>query len=85
MIDLLVVSVPVLDLQYPPSSPAIIKSCAIAAGFSSHTLDLNLLLKKICGDNNNFYAIQYNFENVNPNSIDTKDTIDAFFDNDKEI
>ena len=85
MIDLLVVSVPVLDLQYPPSSPAIIKSCAIAAGFSSHTLDLNLLLKKICGDSNNFYAIQYNFENVNPDSIETKDTIDAFFDNDKEI
>lgn len=85
MIDLLVVSVPVLELQYPPSSPAIIKSCAIAAGFSSHTLDLNLLLKKICGDSNNFYAIQYNFENVNPDSIETKDTIDAFFDNDKEI
>ena len=85
MIDLLVVSVPVLDLQYPPSSPAVIKSCAKAAGFSSHTLDLNLLLKKICGDNNNFYAIQYNFENVNPGVVDTRDVIDAFFDNDKDI
>ena len=85
MIDLLVVSVPVLDLQYPPSSPAVIKSCAKSAGFSSHTLDLNLLLKKICGDTNNFYAIQYNFENVNPGVVDTRDTIDAFFDNDKDI
>ena len=85
MIDLLVVSVPVLDLQYPPSSPAVIKSCAIAAGFSSNTLDLNLLLKKICKDDNNFYAIQYNFENVNPDIVDTRNTIDAFFDNDKEI
>ena len=85
MIDLLVVSVPVLDLQYPPSSPAVIKSCAKSAGFSSHTLDLNLLLKKICGDSNNFYAIQYNFENVNPGVVDTRDTVDAFFDNDKDI
>ena len=85
MIDLLVVSVPVLDLQYPPSSPAVIKSCAKAAGFSSHTLDLNLLLKKICGNDNNFYAIQYNFENVDPGVVDTRDTIDAFFDNDKDI
>jgi radical SAM superfamily enzyme YgiQ (UPF0313 family) len=85
MIDLLVASVPVLDLQYPPSSPAVIKSCAISAGFSSRTIDLNLLLKKLCGDNNNFYAIQYNFENVDPNVVDTRDTIDAFFDNDKDI
>jgi radical SAM superfamily enzyme YgiQ (UPF0313 family) len=85
MIDLLVVSVPVLDLQYPPSSPAVIKSCAKSAGFSSHTLDLNLLLKNICGDSNNFYAIQYNFENVNPGIVNTRDTIDAFFDNDKDI
>lgn len=85
MIDLLVVSVPVLDLQYPPSSPAVIKSCAKAAGFSAHTLDLNLLLKKLCGNSNNFYAIQYNFENVDPGVVDTNDPIDAFFNNDKEI
>jgi radical SAM superfamily enzyme YgiQ (UPF0313 family) len=84
MIDLLVVAVPVLDLQYPPSSPAVIKSVVNAAGFTAHTLDLNLLLKKICGTDNNFYSIQYNFENVSPGIVDTDNTIDAFFDNDKE-
>jgi radical SAM superfamily enzyme YgiQ (UPF0313 family) len=85
MIDLLVVSVPVLDLQYPPSSPAVIKSVVNAAGFTARTLDLNLLLKNICGTDNNFYAIQYNFENVSPGFIETDDTVDAFFDNDKDL
>jgi hypothetical protein len=85
MIDLLVVAVPVLDLQYPPSSPAVIKSVVNAAGFTARTLDLNLLLKNICGTDNNFYAIQYNFENVSPGVVDTDDTVDAFFDNDKEL
>lgn len=85
MIDLLVVSVPVLDLQYPPSSPAVIKSVVNSAGFSARTLDLNLHLKNLCGNDNNFYSIQYNFENVSPYTIKTNDTVDAFFDNDKEI
>lgn len=85
MIDLLVVAVPVLDLQYPPSSPAVIKSVVNAAGFTARTLDLNLLLKNICGTDNNFYAIQYNFESVSPGVVDTTDTVDAFFDNDKEL
>lgn len=85
MIDLLVVAVPVLDLQYPPSSPAVIKSVVNAAGFTARTLDLNLLLKNICSTDNNFYAIQYNFENVSPGVVDTDDTVDAFFDNNKEL
>lgn len=85
MIDLLVVSVPVLDLQYPPSSPAVIKSVVNAAGFTANTLDLNLLLKNICGTNDKFYDIQYNFENVSSNIVDTDDVIDVFFDNDKHI
>jgi radical SAM superfamily enzyme YgiQ (UPF0313 family) len=82
-LDLLVVAVPVLDLQYPPSSPAIIKACAQAAGFSARTLDLNLLLRNLCGTQDKFYSIQYNFENVSPVVVDTKNTVDAFFDNDK--
>ena len=64
VIDLLVVSVPVLDLQYPPSSPAIIKACAQAAGFSARTLDLNIELLQLAGTRNEFYQVQYNFENV---------------------
>ena len=85
MIDLLVTSVPVLDLQYPPSSPAVIKACAIAAGFTAHTLDLNLHLRQLCKTQENFYSLQYNFENVSSNSIDSNDPVDLFFDNDKDI
>lgn len=84
-LDLLVVSVPVLDLQYPPSSPAVIKSCAQAAGFSARTLDLNLELKKICGSKEKFSLIQYNFENISQREIKTTDPVQAFFDNDLEL
>jgi radical SAM superfamily enzyme YgiQ (UPF0313 family) len=85
MLDLLVVSVPVLDLQYPPSSPAVIKSCAIAAGFTANTLDLNLTLKKICNTHEKFLQVQYNFENVSTDIKDTTDPVLAFFDNDLEL
>ena len=85
MLDLLIVSVPVLDLQYPPSSPAVIKSCAKAAGFTAKTLDLNLELRKICKTHDNFFQVQYNFENVSPHIKDTKDPVLAFFDNDLEL
>ena len=84
-LDMLIVAVPVLDLQYPPSSPAVIKACVKSAGYSAHTLDLNLLLKDICGSKEKFLQVQYNFENVNPTVVDTTNTIDAFFDNDKNI
>ena len=85
MLDLLVVSVPVLDLQYPPSSPAIIKACAQSAGFSSRTLDLNIELKKLCGGLDQFFATQYNFENCSPCQVETQDPVQAFFDNDLDL
>ena len=85
MIDLLVVSVPVLDLQYPPSSPAIIKACAKSAGFSARTLDLNLAFKNICQDLDKFYSVQYNFENVGPDNTDTKDHIELFYNSNKDL
>jgi radical SAM superfamily enzyme YgiQ (UPF0313 family) len=85
MLDLLVVSVPVLDLQYPPSSPAVIKSCAIASGFTANTLDLNLILKKICNTHEKFLQVQYNFENVSTDIKNTTDPVLAFFDNDLEL
>jgi len=84
-LDLLIVSVPVLDLQYPPSSPAIIKACAKSAGFSAKTLDLNLLLRKLSLTTENFLSIQYNFENVSTVTVDTTDCVDAFFDQDRDI
>jgi len=84
MIDLLVVAVPVLDLQYPPSSPAVIKSVVNSAGYKCNTLDLNILLKKICQSDNVFYSIQYNFETISSNPTNSN-TVDAFFDNNKDI
>lgn len=84
-LDLLVVAVPVLDLQYPPSSPAVIKACALAAGFSAKTADYNILLRDICGDKDKFHAVQYNFENVSPHLPDTTDSAVMFFDNEHDI
>lgn len=84
MIDMLIVAVPVLDLQYPPSSPAIIKACVKSAGYTAQTLDLNLLLHDICGADR-FMQVQYNFENVSPTVAETDNAIDAFFDNDRDL
>ena len=84
-LDMLIVSMPVLDLQYPPSSPAIIKACVQAAGYTARTLDLNMLLKDICGSTDRFLQVQYNFENVGPTIVDTTHVVDAFFNNDKDI
>lgn len=80
-LDMLIVSVPVLDLQYPPSSPAVIKACVKSAGFTARTLDLNLLLVEACGDRDSFYRVQYSFENIGPLPTDNyTDPVAAFFD-----
>lgn len=63
-LDMLVVSLPVLDLQYPPSSPAVIKACVNAAGYTARTADLNHLLLTTCGSKDKFWQIQYHFENA---------------------
>lgn len=85
MLDLLVASVPVLDLQYPPSSPAIIKACAIAGGFQARTIDLNIELKKLCGSTDRFLQVQYNFENVDTHIVDSANPVQAFFNNDLDL
>jgi radical SAM superfamily enzyme YgiQ (UPF0313 family) len=62
-IDMLVVGVPVLDLQYPPSSPAVIKGCLIDAGYTAHTADFNILLRDLVKDKNlEWWQEQYEFE-----------------------
>jgi radical SAM superfamily enzyme YgiQ (UPF0313 family) len=63
----------------------VIKSCAIAAGFTANTLDLNLILKKICNTHEKFLQVQYNFENVSTDIKNTTDPVLAFFDNDLEL
>lgn len=82
---MLIVSVPVLDLQYPPSSPAVIKACVQAAGFTARTKDLNLLLLEVCGTKEKFWQVQYNFENIGPTQSDDQDPVRFFFNNDHDI
>lgn len=82
---MLIVAVPVLDLQYPPSSPAVIKACANAAGFNTKTADYNILLRDLCGSIEKFESVQYNFENVGPVIRETDDTVEFFFDNDHDL
>lgn len=44
MIDLLICSVPSGIINRPPAAPALLKGCALQAGFTAKTLDLSLLL-----------------------------------------
>jgi radical SAM superfamily enzyme YgiQ (UPF0313 family) len=83
-LDMLIVSIPVLDLQYPPSSPAVIKSCVQAAGYTAKTRDLNVLLLDLCGTQERFYQVQHQFENV-PNVNQHSDPVQAFFNNEHEL
>ena len=48
MTDLLICAIPVLDLQYPPSSPAVIKACLQRYGYTAKTVDWNLELFELC-------------------------------------
>jgi radical SAM superfamily enzyme YgiQ (UPF0313 family) len=82
---MLIVSLPVLDLQYPPSSPAIIKACVKSAGYQAKTADLNILLLELCKSREKFDQVQYNFENVGPQEINTQDPVLAFFDNNHDL
>ncbi len=52
MVDVLVCSIPVLDLQYPPSSPAVIKACLQRNGYTARTSDWNLDLFELCQESN---------------------------------
>jgi len=80
-IDMLVVSMPVLDLQYPPSSPAVIKGCLKSAGYTAQTSDFNLLLWELCKENNlNWHTEQYQFESPYFGSTDS-DNIDFLIKN----
>jgi radical SAM superfamily enzyme YgiQ (UPF0313 family) len=84
-LDMLIVSVPVLDLQYPPSSPAVIKACVEAAGYRAKTMDLNVSLLNLCGDRDRFYRVQYNFENVGNLKDYSPDPVEMFFDDDHDL
>lgn len=52
MTDVLVCAIPVLDLQYPPSSPAVIKACLQRNGYTARTVDWNLELFELCQQHN---------------------------------
>lgn len=84
-LDMLIVSLPVLDLQYPPSSPAVIKACVNAAGYQARTYDLNILLLKLCGSRDKFWQVQYNFENAGHDIAADQDLVQAFFTGDHDL
>tara|TARA_R110000782_G_scaffold109131_1_gene197975 strand:+ start:14245 stop:16005 length:1761 start_codon:yes stop_codon:yes gene_type:complete len=77
-LDILFLSVPVLDLQYPPSSAAVLKACIKQAGYSARVHDTNILLKDICKEE--FVNVSNEFETINKGSV--KDNlVESLFDN----
>ena len=58
----LLLSVPVLDLQYPPSRPAIIKSCLESAGHEAVVFDTNILLYQLAESYQRFDELSNLFE-----------------------
>lgn len=56
MIDLLICSVPPGIINRPPAAPALLKACAIQAGFTAKTVDLSLMLfRKHCQGDYDLY------------------------------
>jgi radical SAM superfamily enzyme YgiQ (UPF0313 family) len=77
-LDILFLSVPVLDLQYPPSSAAVLKACVKQAGYSARVHDTNILLKEISKED--FVKVSNEFETINKGSV--KDNlVESLFDN----
>lgn len=77
-LDILFLSVPVLDLQYPPSSAAVLKACIKQAGYSARVHDTNILLKDICKEE--FINVSNEFETINKGNI-ADNFVESLFDN----
>ena len=75
-LDILFLSVPILDLQYPPSSAAVLKSCVKSAGYTAKVLDANILLKEYSQD---FVSVSNEFETVSGSDEGT--LVEKLFDN----
>ena len=80
----LLLSVPVLDLQYPPSSPAIIKSCLVSAGHDATVFDTNILLYTLAGSDQRFVELSNLFEVCGVNEH-WENYTQALFDTEHEI
>jgi len=52
MIDVLICSVPAGVINRPPAAPALLKACALQAGFTAQTVDLSLVLYSQCCQSN---------------------------------
>ena len=77
-LDILFLSVPVLDLQYPPSSAAVLKACIKQAGYSARVIDTNILLKDICEQE--FGDVSNEFETISKGGI-ADNFVESLFDN----
>ena len=85
MTDVLVCAIPVLDLQYPPSSPAVIKACLQRNGYTANTIDFNLELFEICVQ---YGADHTEVQNVMQSSAFDKDAdtfVGSLFNQHKDI
>jgi len=80
----LLLSVPVLDLQYPPSSPAIIKSCLLSAGHEASVFDTNILVYNLARDSQHFVELSNLFE-VCGTSTQWNNYTEALFDTEHDI
>lgn len=81
MIDLLLVSIPLIDIDGPTPGIYFVKGAAQKAGFTAKTKDLNLWIFKQDIDRGyleNYYMINSNLNNVNEDDAEYKITADIF-------
>ena len=76
-LDILFLSIPVLDLQYPPSSAAVLKACVKQSGYTASVLDANILLKDCAG--NDFTSVSNQFETISSGPA-VDNLVDSLFD-----
>lgn len=85
MTDVLVCAIPVLDLQYPPSSPAVIKSCLMRNGYTARTVDWNLELFELCQHNGVDHTEVQNVMQSSTFDDQSEDFVEALFSEHKPI
>jgi len=83
-LDILFLSIPVLTLQNPPVSTAVLSACVKEAGYTSKCFDANVLLRDMCKTSEVFDKISYKFEEVSTNSY-SEDLIECLFAEPEQI
>lgn len=79
--DVLLLSVPVLDLQYPPSSPAAVRAYLEHLGLGVSIFDSNIMLYELCDTYEHYMSLCNEFEVYTDTN---SDTVNIWLDNIKE-